>query len=127
MEKIITFVLLLGLPMLNINASGIVPEPLKQAIKNGNAKEMSKYFNSAIELDLLGKDEVYNRNKAEQVIGRFFAQYPIINFSVIFEGGKDVNQYAIGKLITSKGVFRVTILLKESVILQLRVEEDNGN
>jgi hypothetical protein len=127
MKNFFTFVLLLGLPFMGLNATSVVPDALKQAIRAGNAQEVSKYFNNSIELDILGKDEVYNKTKAQQVLSIFFAQYPVSGFSILYEGGKDENLYAIGKLTTSKGIFRVNILLKGPVILQLRIEQDNGN
>jgi hypothetical protein len=127
MKNFFTLVLLSCLPFVGYGMPGVVPDALKQAIKSNNAQEVAKYFNNAIELDILGKDDVYNKARAEQLISAFFTQYPVINFSILFEGGKDSNQYAIGKLTTSKGIFRVSILLKGSAILQFRVEEDNGN
>lgn len=127
MKNVLTFLLLLGIPLIGLSNPGAVPDAIKSGMKNGNSQEVAKFFNTAIELDILGKDDVYNKAKAQQVLSIFFSNYPVLNFSILFEGGKETNQYAIGKLTTSKGIFRVSILLKGSAILQLRIEADNGN
>jgi hypothetical protein len=120
-------VLILALPCAGFSTGAVIPESVKQAFKNGNSQELVKYFNSAVELDIVGKEDVYAKDKAEQLLNTFFAQHPINGFTVLYEGGKDANQFAIGKLISSKGIFRVTILMKGVVILQLRIEVEDGN
>ena len=127
--KQIVSLLLFGLMTLSIQGyySGEIPDGIKSAFKSGNSKETAKYFNSSIELDILGNENVYSKNQAEQIIKSFYEQHPVTNFSILFEGGKDASQYAIGKLVTSKGTFRVNLLVKGQIILQLRIEEENGD
>lgn len=106
---------------------GTLPDGLIVSMKQGNAKETAKYFSSSIELDILGAENVCSKVQAEQIIKAFFEQHPVSNFTVIFEGGKDASQYAIGKLSTSKGTYRVNLLIKQQLVTQLRIEQDNGD
>lgn len=119
--------MLLSVPFYQNAQAASVPDGLKNAIKSGNAKETAKFFNSSIELDILGNENVYSKAQAEQILRSFFEKHPVTGFTILFEGGKDSSQYAIGKLTTSKGTFRVNILIKAQIILQLRIEEDNGD
>jgi len=104
-----------------------ITEGLKTALKSGQAEEIAKYFNDNIEIEILGTDNVYNKEQAKQILKSFFEQHSLISFSILFEGGKNVSQYAIGKLETKKGTFRINLLIKSDVVLQLRIEENNGN
>jgi hypothetical protein len=127
MKNFCTLVLLLSFLTMGANAPNGFPEGLKQAFKTGNAHEIAKYFGNAVEIGIPGKDDVYNKTVAEQVLSIFFTKNPVVSFQVLYEGGKGTNQYAIGKLSTAKGIYRASILFKDNVILQLRIEEDNGN
>jgi hypothetical protein len=127
--KLVFTILLFGLSFqfAECKYGGEVPEGLKASFKSGNAKEIIGYCNNSIELEVLGNETVCSKAQAEQIIKSFFEQHPVINFSILFEGGKESSQYAIGKLVTSKGTFRINLLFKLKSIVQLRIEEDNGN
>lgn len=131
MNRIRFFIIffLAGIIALNLfcSYSGELPEELKAAFQAGNAREIAKFFNSSIELEILGTDNVYSKEHAEQILKSFFEQHPVKGFTVLFEGGKEASQYAIGKLATSKGTFRVNLLVKSQLILQIRIMEENGN
>ncbi len=103
------------------------PNELKTAFKAGNANEISKYFNNNIEIDILGSENICTKTQAEQIIKSFFEQHPVVNFTILYEGGKVNSKYAIGKLFTSKGIFRINLLFKMKSIIQLRVGENNEN
>jgi hypothetical protein len=118
---------LLWVFFLGANLLGTVPDGLQASLKQGNAKETAKFLNSSVELNILGKENVCSKTQAEQIIKSFFDQHPVTGFTVIFEGGKDASQYAIGKLNTTKGIFRVNLLIKNQLVTQLRIEEDNGD
>jgi hypothetical protein len=120
-------IVLVSIPIISLKCYSLnVPDELKNALKTGNTKEISKFFDTNVELEILGDENIYNKAQADQVVKIFFDEHPVVNFTVLFEGGKDASQYAIGKLITSKGTFRVNLLVKNQILLQLRIEEDNG-
>ncbi|MBN2519244.1 MAG: DUF4783 domain-containing protein [Bacteroidales bacterium] len=107
-----------------------IPNEIINAFKNGNSKELSKYFNITIEMTILDNEGIYSKIQAEQIIADFFLKNPPINFQVIHQGGKEGSRYAICEFNSSEKKFRVTIYLKEiennSFIHQLRIQYDNN-
>ena len=111
-------------------APGDLPQAMLDALKTGNSVQLSKYFNTSIELAIPGKEDIYSSKQAELIIKDFFTKHVPSNFVVLHKGGKEGSQYAIGNLTTSKGKFRVTLLIKlrenKPYIHQLRFEEENA-
>ncbi len=110
-------------------ASPDIPEAIPISFKAGNAKELSKFFNENIELVILGKEDVYSKSQAEQILKDFFDQHKPTSFTILFEGGKETSKYAIGSLKTSAGNYRVYFLIKKqngaTLIHRLRIEEED--
>lgn len=106
-----------------------VPRDIAIAFRVGNAEVLARYFNSTIELVLLDTEDVYSKVQAEQIVDNFFIEYFPKNFEFIHQGGKGESKFAIGKLETFNGTFRVTILIKQEgekqLIHQLRIETEN--
>jgi hypothetical protein len=104
-----------------------IPDDLVLSFKTGNAATLSSYFNQNIELFVLDQDDVYSRAQAQQIVSNFFNQNKATGFSVIHQSGKEDSKFAIGKLTTTKGVFRVSFFVKNEngkpVIHQLRIEK----
>lgn len=108
-----------------------IPSGISLAFKSGNAAELSKFFNSTVQILLLGKDDFYKKNVAETILKDFFDEYHPRDFVVKHDGGGTGDaRYAIGNLKTDKGEFRVYFLLKkvgsELLIHQIRIEPDEG-
>lgn len=104
-----------------------IPEGVINSLKTGNAKELSNYFNTNIELAVIDKEDVFSKTQAEVILADFFKTNPVTGFTVVHQGGKEGSQYVIGNLTTSKGTYRVNIYLKEvnqkTVISQLRIDK----
>jgi hypothetical protein len=122
----LAFLFVSGVP-----APGDIPEGMVDALKTGNSLQLSKYFNTSIELAIPGKEDIYSSKQAELIIKDFFAKHAPSNFIVLHKGGKEGSQYAIGNLTTSTGNFRVTLLIKmkegKPFIHQLRFEQENAD
>ena len=122
---IFSFVLNVGA----FNYSDEIPRDIAIAFKVGNAKELARYFNNTIELVILDKEDVYSSVQAEQIIDNFFVDHYPKSFEFIHHGGKEESKFAIGKLVTFNGTFRVSILIKEKndkpFIHLLRIEKEN--
>jgi hypothetical protein len=130
--KIVPFLLVLTFLMhggVSVNSDEI-PRDIAIAFKVGTAKELSRYFNENLELSVTGKEDIYSRSQAERIMDDFFTKYVPKSFEFIHQGGKENAQYAIGKLETFNGNFRVYMLLKKKdgnlLIHQLRIEKENG-
>ncbi len=115
-------ILALSLNVIGQPSQHPVPESLKEAFKKGNVKEISKFFDLKIELAIFDDDDILVKKQAEIKLNDFFLKYKPQNFIIVFEGGKGVSQYAIGKLVTNNGEFRITMLLQNDKLLQLRIE-----
>ncbi len=107
--------------------SGSVPEKLVIAFNNGNYKEISNFLNDDVELDIMDQEGIYGKMQAEQILKLFFQKNKPLKFSILHEGGKEKTWYVIGQLKTSNENFRINFLFKSNIILQLRIESDNGN
>jgi hypothetical protein len=106
----------------------LIPDGIVLAFEAGNAAELAKHFNTSIELVILEEEDVYSKTQAEQIIRKFFSENKPSSFTVIFEGGKEPSRYAIGKLVTSTGPYRVYLLIKDHegspLIHQIRIESE---
>jgi len=106
-----------------------IPKDIAVAFKVGSAEELARYFNKTIELVILEKEDVYSKIQAQQIIDNFFTDHYPKSFEFIHQGGKGESKFAIGKLITFNGTYRVTILIKlkeeKPFIHQLRIETEN--
>ena len=106
-----------------------IPRDIAIAFKVGTAKELSRFFNENLELEVEGKENVYSKSQAERIMDNFFTKYPPKDFEFVHKVGKEEAQYAIGKLTTFNGNFRVVMLLKnkngKKLIHQLRIENEN--
>ncbi|MEN7547676.1 DUF4783 domain-containing protein [Rapidithrix thailandica] len=86
----------------------------RTAIKQGNAKNLSSYFNELVELNFDDEKSSYSKTQAEFVLKEFFKKYPAKDFRYIHKGAsKEGLLYAIGKYTYEGGSFRVYILVKQ--------------
>ncbi|MEA2106716.1 MAG: DUF4783 domain-containing protein [Bacteroidota bacterium] len=124
---IILFTLFFNLGSFSLNQE--IPRDIAIAFKVGNADELSRYFNNTIELVILDKEDVYSKVQAKQIIDQFFLDHTPKSFEFVHQGGKEESQFAIGKLVTFNGTFRIYLLIKlkndKSFIHQLRIETEN--
>jgi hypothetical protein len=100
-----------------------------KAIKDGQANDLSAYFASSVECDILGQNEVCSKSQATQVMKDFFAQHKAKSFSVLHHSGKNQAKYIIGSYVTIAGkTYRITCIVKQTsesyLIQQIRIEND---
>jgi hypothetical protein len=99
------------------------------AIKNGNAKEIAKYFNTNIELTVLDNEGVYSKPQAEVILKNFFGQNPAVSVSIHHRGSSaQGSKYAIATYVCQKSKYRTYIFMKDSgagmTIQELRFEKE---
>ncbi|MEI6174317.1 MAG: DUF4783 domain-containing protein [Bacteroidota bacterium] len=99
------------------------------AIQSGNSVELSKYFNSMVDLTLPGYDDSYSKAQAGQIMKEFFSKNPVKSFKITRQGSSpDGSNYSIGSLDTGKKVFRVYFLIKsvngQNLLHQLQVQDN---
>jgi hypothetical protein len=94
------------------------------ALKTGNAQELSKYIDDNVEISLPDKSDNYSRAQALMVLKDFFNNNSVTGFEVQFKGENGSGQYCIGNLKTRSGVYRTTVFMKvkdnKQVIKEIR-------
>lgn len=110
-------------------AGNDITEKVSTAIREGNAKELSRFFKDNVDLAIGDKEEVYSSSQAEQILKDFFAKNTPKTFTIVHQGMSKLGlQYVIGNLITSNGNFRVSFYIKKSIhgqfIQQFRIDTE---
>ena len=106
-----------------------LPDEIVQALKTGDAKTISKYFNSSVELNFSDTQGVYGKAQAEQILKDFFNKYASANGKFVYKPlhtiPRDNAPYYIGELITGKGTYRLHIFMKHQRIHQMRIDSND--
>jgi hypothetical protein len=97
-------------------------EEVVNGMKTGNAGQVAKYFDNAVEITLFDKSNSYSKSQAELVLKDFFATNPVKGFDVIHKGENGGSEYRIGNLATRTGTYRTTIFMKQKGDKQLLQE-----
>lgn len=127
MKRVLTIFIILLTNL--VEAQKELPASISTALKNGNAIELTQNFNINVDLTILDKQDIYSKTQAESLLKDFFTKNIPSNFIIIHRGGKEDAQYYIGKLTTSTGNYRISILIKgqskRDLIHQFRIEKEN--
>lgn len=87
---------------------------VEAAMKLGSSKELSRFLNQTVEINLDGEISSYSKMQAEYVLRDFFKKNPPETFQIIHNGtSKGGLKYAIGKYSCKRGDFRVWMRVKE--------------
>ena len=90
-----------------------VIEQVKETIKAGSSKELSRYIGQTVDVSINSKVETYSKSQAEFVLRDFFRQHPPKEFVIIHQGSsKGGLPYAIGQYSSGSDSFRVFIRIK---------------
>jgi hypothetical protein len=89
--------------------------PMKDALKAGSAKELVKYLNQSVDINLDGNFNSYSKAQAEFVLRDFFKKHVVTDFNIVHTGSsKDgVLQFAIGRYVSSSESYNVLIRVKK--------------
>jgi len=99
------------------------------AIQEGNAAEVSRYFNALVDLTIPGHDDTYSKAQAGQILKDFFAKNPVKTFKINNQGASsDGSRYSIGSLEAGGKHYRLYFLMKSSggqnLIQQFQMQEN---
>ena len=105
------------------------PHEIVQGFVNGDAKIISKHFNASVELIISETSGVYGKTQAEQILKNFFnnnvSATGKFNYKPLHGSDRENVQYFIGELQTGKGLYRVTIYLKDKLIHRMTIESND--
>lgn len=106
---------------------GQIPEQIISGLKAGDAKIVASYFNENIELVVIDRELVCSQAQGEQILKDFYTRNKPTDFKITHQGGED-SSYAIGKMQTANGNFRIYLTLKSKAgkaqIVQFRIDKD---
>jgi hypothetical protein len=115
MKKVFTPVILLAILLHSLTVKAEIFDDISLAIKGADVKNLSKNFNSSIDLTIGTQENTYSRIQAEQILREFFVSNKPAGFTIIHQGlSKEGAKYAIGSLTTSQGKnYRVYLYVKQ--------------
>jgi len=88
---------------------------MRDALKTGNAREVVKFFNASVDMNIEGNIDTFSKAQAEFVLRDFFKKHPPSDFTVIHTGSsKGGLQFAIGRYVTNGENYNVLLRVKES-------------
>lgn len=110
--SVIVFVLA-SLQSILVSAQGDIISQVKETIKAGSAKELSKYLNQTVDVTLDDGPQSYSKAQAEFVFRDFFKLHPPVEFTLIHQGTSKGGQiFGIGQYKSGSDTYRVYMKIK---------------
>lgn len=96
-----------------VRAQSDVIYEVRETIKAGSAKELSRYLFQTVDVTIEGKVQSYSKAQAEFVFRDFFRQHPPAEFNIIHQGSSKGGQpFAIGQYKSGEETYRVFMKIK---------------
>jgi hypothetical protein len=93
---------------------------VKETIKAGSAKELSRFLHNTVDVTLEGNVQSYSKAQAEFVLRDFFKQHPPNEVNIIHQGSSKGGQpFAILQYKSGSETFRLFMKIKSSGNSQL--------
>jgi len=103
-----------------------ITDDVANALKQGNASDLVKHFAEKVSIKVLNQEDLLSKSQAQALIEDFFSKHKVKTYQTshtsIVNGDQ---QFITGALDTSTGKYRISILVRGSVISQFRIENDN--
>jgi len=127
MKNFILSIVFIFICVSNLFGNDLIVE-LSGQFRQGNAKEISKYFSPTVNLLILNDNNVYSKVQAEIILESFFKTNSPTGSKIIHRLDSNPNfQYAVIELNTIKGYFRVSYSIKindnQAQIVEIRIEK----
>jgi len=123
---ILTMILMTAYPAI---AQNIAIDEIISIFKSGSSKDLVRYFDNSLELNMNGSQGDFSKNQAEIVVRDFFKKNPPTDFQIVHQGesGSSIKYY-IAYYISPEQNYRVLIKTKGSkerpVIYSLEFKKD---
>ncbi len=123
---IITFLLIAFAAIARLSATSL--DEVISAIRTGNAAEIGKNLDDPVSLSLPDKTGSFSKIKATDILQEFFSSNTVKSLDIQFKGEKGGNQFCIGRLQTTTGVYRITVFMKDKdgqqVVKEIRFSKE---
>lgn len=89
-------------------------ESIVNALKQGNAEQLSQYFDNILDIKLPEKDEIKNvgKNQASITLKNFFEENRVRSFETTSQREMSGTMYIAGKLLCASKNYNVTMMMK---------------
>lgn len=104
-----------------------VTDDIASYLKTGNAQSLAGVFSDKVSIKILDLEDLISRSQAQALIEDFFSKHKVKNYTTLHSSFINTgHQFITGNLETNDGKFRISILIRGSIISQFRIENDNG-
>lgn len=111
---IVLILLAIGLSEVEVIAQDTIFAPFKEVIKAGNSKDLVKFLNQSVDMNLDGEVNTFSKAQAEFALRDFFKKHPPKDFSIVHTGSsKGGLQFAIGRYLSNGESYSALIRVKE--------------
>ena len=91
-------------------------DDISSYFSTGSSKDLAKFFDNGIELNINGDHGEFSKIQAELVLRDFFKKHPPKDFQIIHKGGVENQiQYYIGNYKSINSQFRILIKIKSNI------------
>lgn len=126
MKPIFTYLLAASLTILSSFTLQSEIDQVIDALQNGEATELAKFFDDNVELTLPEKSDNYGKAQALLILKDFFSNNVVKSFEVKHKGEQAGGQFCIGTLQTKAGNYRTTVFMKmkgkKQVVKEIRFQ-----
>ena len=97
-----------------VQAQSEIFNPMKEAIKGGDAAALVKSFAQSVDINLEGNINTYSKAQSEFVLKEFFKKHPVNDFSIVHMGSsKGGLQFAIGRYLSGTTSYNVLMRVRQ--------------
>ncbi len=87
--------------------------PMKDAIKGGDAAALVKSFAQSVDINIEGNINTYSKAQSEFILKDFFKKHPVNDFSIVHTGSsKGGLQFAIGRYLSGTTAYSVLMRVR---------------
>ncbi len=141
MKNLLYILLLSFLPIVGFSTANInvldpisiveqdVTSQITSAISKGDATGVAKFFDSSVDVNILGDNGTYSKSQAEQMLKSFFTKNKVSSFKVIHNVNSPSGSSSsfVGQLNSNGKNYRLFVLMSDSgsskIIQEITIKE----
>jgi len=103
-----------------------VTDDVTNSLKKGNFSELVKVFSEKLSVKILEDEDLLSKSQAQALIDDFLSKHKFKSYQALHKSVLNgEQQFITGLLDTYNGKFRVSILVRGTIISQFRIENNH--
>ena len=103
-----------------------VTDDITNSLKKGNFTELVKVFSEKLSIKILEEEDLLSKSQAQALIDDFLSKHKFKSYQALHKSVLNgEQQFITGLLDTYNGKFRVSILVRGTIISQFRIENNH--